>query len=71
MEIITPKVFNGKVNTYPDRPNTTISVYLTPRRKQALIKIADKRGVHYGCLVTDAIEAAHGAELDAIEATLP
>lgn len=61
------KIYNNKRITHPDKPNTTVSIYMTPSRKEALVKLGEQKKTAYGCLVTDAVEAMFGAELDAIE----
>ena len=66
----TPKTYAGKINTHADKPNTSLSAYMTPRRKRAFNILSDQRNVHLGCLVTDAVEDMFGAELNAIEKTL-
>lgn len=63
----TTKRYNGKRITHPNKPNTTVSAYMTPERKRALVELGNRHNIVYGCLVTDAIEAMFGWELDRIE----
>ena len=63
----TPKNYNGKRITYPNIPSTNVTIYMTPERKQALVQLGEQQKIAYGCLVTDAVEAMFGEQLDAIE----
>lgn len=50
-----PRETRKRSNWFPDKPTTTITVYLTIEEKERLNEEAKRRNTFVGCLVSNAI----------------